>query len=90
MGKIFCFINSENSFGVQVCALSEDGDSLAGHVSSSESYAKHDIGINSDWKHEKYKERYPEGYELVWVDTSSNELPEDFKLAVEIANNKPE
>jgi hypothetical protein len=37
-------------------------------VSSSDGFAHHDIGLTSDWKHDKYKERYPDGYELVWVD----------------------
>jgi hypothetical protein len=87
MSKIFCFINGGNSLGVQVCALSEDGNGLAGHLSSNEGWAKHDIGINSDWKHEKYKEKYPDGYELIWIDMKG-ELPEDFKQALEIANSK--
>lgn len=67
--KIFCFINSgRGTDWIRVSALSEDGEFLAGHVSSSEGFAKHDIGLTSDWKHDAYKERYPDGYELVWVD----------------------
>lgn len=66
--KIYCFINGSNNFGQHVMALCEDGNVLAGHLSSSVGYAKHDIGINSDWKHDKYKEHCPEGYELEWVD----------------------
>ena len=49
-------------------ALSEDGEILASHVSSNRDYAKHDMGWTSGWKHDHYKEKYPNGYELVWVD----------------------
>ena len=71
--KIFCFINGslgEAAFVVQ--ALTEDGIYLAGHVSSNVDFAKHDIGITSDWKHEIYKEHYPDGYELEWVNDIKN------------------
>ncbi len=49
-----------------VTAVAEDGTVLAGHYSSSEWWARHDIGIGSEWKHDKYKAHYPDGYELVW------------------------
>lgn len=69
MKKIYCFINGGKGTDMNnVIALCEDGHCLAGHLSSTEGWAKHDIGINSDWKHDKYKEHCPEGYELVWVD----------------------
>ena len=49
----------------------EDGvtklNSIAGHWSSGENWCKHDMGITSDWKHDTYKELYPDGYELVWL-----------------------
>jgi len=41
---------------------------LSGHLSSSEGWAKHDIGMNSDWKHDHYKKHCPDGYELIWID----------------------
>lgn len=82
MKKIFCFINSGRNTEFQnVVALCEDGHCLAGHLSSSEGWAKHDIGINSDWKHENYKNHCPEGYELVWLD-DPNGVPE-FESACE-------
>jgi hypothetical protein len=52
-----------------VMAIAEDGHCLAGHLSSSLGWAQHDIGITSDWKHENYAEHYPDGYELVWLDS---------------------
>lgn len=49
-------------------ALAEDGTALAGHVSSNKSFSKHDMGLTSDWKHDRYKAHYPEGFEIEWVD----------------------
>ena len=69
MPKIFLFVNSGHGTDWQCgAALSEDGEFLAGHVSSSLGFARHDMGLTSDRKHEHYKERYPDGFELVWVD----------------------
>lgn len=71
--KIYCFINSGKGTDWQnVQALTEDGVFIAGHISSNEGYAKHDIGLTSDWKHEIYEKEYPEGYELEWVDDPKN------------------
>lgn len=76
MKKIFCFVNSgRNTQWQMVVALCEDGHCLAQHCSSSERWAKHDIGINSDWKHDNYKGHCPDGYELVWLDNPSG-IPE--------------
>lgn len=73
-GKIFCWINSGKGTDWNVViAMAEDGTSLASHVSSSEPWAKHDIGITSDWKHEKYRDHYPDGFELVWVEGDPRE-----------------
>lgn len=52
---------------VLVEARTEDGELLASHVSSCEGWACHDIGLTSDWKHDTYRARYPDGYELVEV-----------------------
>ena len=70
--KIFCFINGGNVEMYHVDALSEDGHFVSGHLSSSIGWAKHDIGIDSSWKHDIYKQYYPEGFELVWVDDVHN------------------
>ena len=68
MNKIYCFINGGSYGMLNVLALAEDGYCLAGHISSNEYWASHDIGINSDWKHNLYDKHYPDGYELVWLD----------------------
>lgn len=67
--KIYCWVNSGMGTDFQVVlAMAEDGHVLASHCSSSETWAKHDIGILGDWKHDAYAKHYPDGYELVWVD----------------------
>jgi hypothetical protein len=51
-------------------AVAEDGDDLASHVSSSPSWGKRDMGVAEGCtnNHDKYCEKYPDGYDLVWVD----------------------
>lgn len=67
--KIFAFVNSGAGTDMQmVLALAEDGACLAQHCSSSHTWAKHDIGATSDWKHDEYRKHYPDGYEVVWLD----------------------
>lgn len=74
--KIFCFVNSGiNTDGQNVIAMCEDGEVLASHISSNESWAKIDIGYtdNSNSKHEKYKKHCPDGYKLIWLNTEQVE-----------------
>lgn len=67
--KVYVFVNGIRRDGdVISVALSEDGHELSGHWSSSISWAKHDMGVEGDWKHDKYREHYPDGFEVVWVD----------------------
>lgn len=87
MKKIYCFVNSGRDTDMQhVIALCEDGYCLAGHLSSNEYFARHDIGLGSDWKHEIYKEHCPDGYELIWVDDPENskEVESAYQLNQEI------
>ncbi|HSH44423.1 MAG TPA: hypothetical protein VK966_01070 [Longimicrobiales bacterium] len=69
--KIFAFVNGGGGPGQDVLcvALAEDGTHLASHVCSSPAYGPHDMGADgrSDWKHERYAEHYPDGYEVEWV-----------------------
>jgi hypothetical protein len=79
--KIFCYIPGvEGAWKPDkpVCALSEDGDLLAVHVSSNESFAKSDIGVTNPGSHhhEAYRAHYPDGYELVWVEGSIRDHPQ--------------
>lgn len=66
--KIFALVIGGHAGWLNVKALAEDGEVLAGHVSSTVEFAKHDIGVTSDWKHEHYQLHYPRGYEVEWVD----------------------
>lgn len=71
--KIFCWVNAGRGTDFQVVlAMAEDGTVLASHCSSSEGWAKHDIGMgDSTWKHDAYRARYPDGFELVWIDDAT-------------------
>jgi len=59
-------------------AVAEDGHCLAQHLSSSINFAKHDMGLNSTWKHELYYKHYPDGFELKWVD-KYEDVPEGIR-----------
>jgi len=61
-----CFPNGSGDVIGQ--AVREDGTVLAGHLSSDVTWAKHDLGLTGNWKHEIYQEKCPEGYELIWID----------------------
>ena len=65
---------------VVVQAIDKDRHGIASHMSSNLTWAQHDMGIGSDWKHDIYSEKYPNGYELVWLG-----LIEDDWQMVEIA-----
>ncbi len=69
MNKIYVF--KANRFGptdISCLAVADDGDELANHVSSNESFARFDMGVTSKNKHEIYKKKFPEGFEVIWVD----------------------
>lgn len=72
MPKIYCFINGRppgsEPGDVHVSALAEDGTLLAEHTSSNESFARLDIGVTGQRKHDLYLAHYPGGYEVEWVD----------------------
>jgi hypothetical protein len=83
MTKIYCFINGYVTNGLlEVVALSEDGRIVAWHPSKNEEFAKRDIGINSLLKHRVYKNIYPQGYKLIWLDEPFND--ERVKAAAKI------
>lgn len=90
MKTIFVVPNGESYFGVHMVALTEDGDCIAGHLSSHTTWGKHDMGIGSDWKHDIYNTEYGEGnWKLVYADEEVMES-EEFKLAVQRNNEKAE
>ena len=66
-----CFKQSEEAFfGF---ALADNGEALASHLSSSEQWSKHDMGLTSDWKHDHYTKCFPEGFELIWIGSPEND-----------------
>lgn len=72
--KIYCAVAGKYGSGdLQVVALAEDGEFVAGHMSSSVAWAKNDIGITSTRKHEHYQKEYPQGFELIWIDDIEND-----------------
>ena len=61
--KIFGFFNSMEEFGdAEGIALSEDGEVVATHVSSSESFSKYDLN-----KPKLFDSKYPKGWEFEFV-----------------------
>lgn len=90
--KIFCFVNGGSPGWFSALAICEDGHCLAGHTCSSEGWAQHDLGIGSDWKHDKYREHCPNGFELVWVDDPKTHpgLQAAYLLNQELARKKKE
>lgn len=66
--KIYCWINSESPGWYCSIALCEDGHALTGHASSTPGWARHDMGVRSDWKHDVYDLHCGAGnWELEWV-----------------------
>lgn len=73
--KIYIFPAHANPRGdCAFIAVAEDGDEVAGHVSSSEEFGKFDMGITAHpeqgpatRKHVEYRKKYPNGYELEYV-----------------------
>lgn len=82
MGKIYLFAIPTGSSSCGVIrdaeisgdtfgyALAEDGECIACHFSSGVNWSKHDMGLTSDWKHDTYDKKYPDGYELEWIDNA--------------------
>lgn len=70
MPKIYVFpVHANPEVDCAYIAIAEDGEEVAGHVSSCESWGKADMGVTNpkSYNHEKYKAKYPDGYELEYV-----------------------
>ncbi len=80
MKRILCFVNKEikagTVSGVKIMAVSEDGV-IATTSASNVKYGKQKIKD----KERLYKNKYPDGYKLVWLDQPelNTELKEMFK-----------
>lgn len=79
-----------SQFDVLGYALAEDGQGLASHMSSSIGFSQHDMGLTSDWKHNLYNAKYPEGYQLVWLDASELDAHKGFQAAYELNKARAE
>lgn len=88
--KIYCFSNGGTPGLLSAVAIAEDGNVLAGHGCSHESFIPIDLGMISDshYNHEKYKKHYPNGYQMEFVEydkiSSHQELQKAFKLNKEL------
>lgn len=68
MNKVYCIAKSKCVVDeLCVFAFSQEGVVIATHISSSEAYAVHDIGVTSDWHHDIYRMLYPAGFEIEWL-----------------------
>lgn len=75
MPKIFIYTVDVGAFGeVAAYALHEDGTALTGHLSSNRVYARYDMGLTSNKKHQIYYD-YSKEFQLVdLVDLTEDEL----------------
>ena len=73
----------QNGF-VEGKAIAEDGEPLSGHMSSGETWLKHDLGLLSNLYHEHYFAKYADGFTLVWVGIDPDNQPAGFVEAREL------
>lgn len=78
--KVYAFCDGGKPGGYRCDALSEDGVFLAGHICSSPAFGPHDMGVTSDWKHEMYRQYYPDGFEVLWVEHDDPRLRAAYAL----------
>lgn len=64
-------------------AFAEDGTVLASHLSSSQAFCRHDMGLTSRWKHEAYQQKYRGGYWL--IDLTDRQTHEELMAIPEFA-----
>lgn len=67
-------------------AMLDTGLCIASHLSSNVEWAKHDMGIRSNWKHDTYQQHCLEGYELVWVNEPDSH--DEWKAAYDLNQSK--
>ena len=65
---VWCAGSSGEANFHHIQAIAEDGSVLAGHACSSHAYISNDMGFTSDWKHDRYNEHYPNGWQLELVE----------------------
>lgn len=74
---LVCQMSNRDSFGAVYGSIdAQDGEVLAQHFSSSDSFGWRDNGgtPSCDWKHEFYRAKYPNGFVLAWAELGSPEF----------------
>lgn len=81
--KIYCYaVDVGRHWGLSVYALGDDGASLSQHLSSDKTWAQHDIGMTSNWKHDEYNNHFGENqWELEWIEYEDLDDHEGFQAA---------
>ncbi|TXH52572.1 MAG: hypothetical protein E6Q97_15625 [Desulfurellales bacterium] len=81
--KIYVFVNSGfRTNNLSVYAMAEDGEILAGHVCSHVGFIPGDMGLNSNNKHEFYMGKYPDGFELKYLNELEAMTDPGFREAI--------
>lgn len=83
---IYGFNNGGQYGWMQAVLVSEDGEELGGHTCSDESYMPADLGILDGTRpdrHEKFREKYPDGYRMEFVRRSECEAHDGLNRALE-------
>lgn len=78
----------EDDSNVVSFALCEDGYIVAKQISSNIEWAKHDMGLTSNWKHKDYAKHCPDGYELEYVDYGKQSEHIGFQIAYALNQEK--
>ena len=86
--KVYVFLNGGGPGLYHCIGLAEAGTVLAQHGRTTEEYAPHDLGVTSDWKHDLYREHYPDGFEVEFVYGVRFKAHEGVQAAVKAANAK--
>jgi hypothetical protein len=87
--KIYCFVDHHIGNNYSYVAIDEDAQVVTTGIASSPDWVKCDLGIHGDpggshgpSRLRLYQEKYPDGYELIWVDDPFTH-PETLKVLQE-------
>lgn len=86
--KIYAFQNFSGGGEGPGLAIAEDGTVLADHWSSNFYWAKHDLGVTSNWKHDYYRAHYPDGYDVEFVHDEDFETHAGLQAALALHKSK--
>ncbi len=83
---IYGFNNGGSGGWLQAVLVAEDGEELGGHICSNEAYMPADLGILDGTRpdrHEKFREKYPDGYRMEFVRRSECDAHDGLNMALE-------